>query len=237
MADEQDPTGGGDNQDPTNNQEPAGNQAPAGDQQQQSPPGDKVMTVDIHGVSVSVDEETAQKIIEKRQASKEQLRQLETQLEDARRTREDAERRARAAEAAKEGDITKVERELTEQYTQRLDKMHRAVVRSNVEAALRAHPDFIGGEASTKDAVSMLVSSGELQVDEQTLTVKSGEKDVNQVVGEFLAARDYFRKARPGPRGPRGDQNQPHQQPQGTARAELPRKSIAEGLSNRYGGA
>lgn len=206
-------------------QQQAADQAGKGGQQQK--PDDDIIEVDLFGASVRMPRSEAQKIIEKRDGRTQEFRQMQQKLEETARKAEENDRRARAAEQARQGDLEAAERTFSERYATRIDKMSRAVIRASIEAQLRANPDFIGDEASLRDAQTLLAAN-ELQIDEETLTVKAGDKTVADLVKDFLNDRPAFRKARgrTPPASPRqsGEQQAP-------ARPASPQSMIASGLA------
>lgn len=182
----------------------------------------KTIAVDMYGIQVDLPVDKAKELIKKRDNRSKMFNEINDKLKEYETKVSEAERRARALEAAKSGEVAEAEAIFNEKLNNKVSKYHSKIVKGELKAALASHPEFIGGEVVTNDAISLILSQNEFSLDDNDEITSSG-KAVSEIVSDFIKNREAFRKVSRG--------NNSHARPS-AINPPKQKKSLGDGLKS-----
>jgi hypothetical protein len=145
------------------------------------------IAVDIDGVSVEVDTETAKKLIDNRQKAKKDVATLKESLAKAEATAKQEADRAALMKAMKESDIESVKAQISAEYIDKIAKYENKIFKEGAKSALIAAG--ILAEAAD-DAVSLALQGAKTELDGDS--IKIGGKPLAEFAAEFVKTKPHL---------------------------------------------
>jgi prefoldin subunit 5 len=161
-------------------------------------PSKEKMIVEIdEGLKVEMSVEDAKKYIERKDKRSKNYKELSEKVTKAEQEKANALERARLVELSKEQKFDELRNELTKATSEKLSKVSQRIIKKELESALLNSDDFI--KELKDDAVQLLHLNHSFVLDENMEKVVSSDgKEVVEVVKEWLAKKDAFKRAKTG---------------------------------------
>jgi hypothetical protein len=145
------------------------------------------IAVDIDGVSIEVDTETAKKLIDNRQKVKKDVAALKESLAKAEASAKQEADKAALMKAMKESDIESVKAQISAEYVDKIAKYENKIFKEGAKSALIAAG--ILAEAAD-DAVSLALQGAKTELDGDS--IKIGGKDLKEFAAEFVKTKPHL---------------------------------------------
>jgi hypothetical protein len=118
------------------------------------------------------------------------LQNFEEEKRKALKQAEEERRRAQMLEAAKNEDMAKLEQQISEPYQRKIQQLQKQMVRDAIKTNLLSDDGFLRGKVD--DAVDLILIRNQYGIDEDTGTIKFGERYIEDVLSEFKNKSDHF---------------------------------------------
>lgn len=157
----------------------------------------ETISVDLWGTSINLPVDKAKEVIEKRQSQSKGYNELKAKLEAYEVEKQTLQTKLQAAELAKEGKLEEAEAVFNQRLNEKVTKYHQKIVTNELKSELLSNPEFLGGEALTNDAISLITSKHKFELTDDNEIVSDG-KSTKQLVSDFLKEREAYRKVAKG---------------------------------------
>lgn len=155
----------------------------------------KNIVVDWEGEKLELPVDMAKRIIAKRDNTTKIHRELSAKVSEYEVKLTEANRRAEAIESMRKGDIEQAEALMTQKINEKFSRLKNKVVDAELQSQLLANPAFLDTPSNRQDALALIKSSHQFDIDENDNSVKAGDKTVADIVKDFVDTRDAFKKA------------------------------------------
>ena len=157
----------------------------------------ETIAVDIFGTTVNLPINQAKAVIEKRQSQSKGYNELKAKLDAYEVEKQTLQTKLQAAELAKQGNLEEAENLFNQKLNDKVSKYHNKIVTNELKAELLSNPEFLGGDALTKDAIDLITTKYKFDLAEDDSILSDG-KTTKQIVSDFLKERDAYRKVSKG---------------------------------------
>lgn len=151
------------------------------------------ITVDMYGVPIKLPLETAKQLIEKRDQRSSAFKDLSDKVKEYETKVQDTTRKLQAAEAAKNGQLSEAEALFNQKLTDTVSKYKSKVIKGEIVDALTRNEKFLDSDSTRNDAIALIMSQHDFALADDD-TIKVGDKNVKDIVNEFIDSREAFQR-------------------------------------------